>query len=111
MLLSCIIRFQVRYGEHWAPAHLLTGPAEILVEIILAPGEVFTHVKVYTTGYIEAMEFSSNLRNFTRSGAWVGDLPTVVPLDGLLYFSGAGRAHFGGTVTRIMPHRDTCDTP
>ena len=110
-MFSCIIRFQVRYGEHWAPAHLATGQTDTLVEIILAPGEVFTHFKVYTTRAIEAMEFSSNLRNFTRSGAWVGNLPTVVPLNGLLYFSGAGRAFFGGSVTRIMPHRDTCDTP
>ena len=109
MLLSCVIRFQVRYGEHWAPAHLATGRADILVEMLLAPGEVFTHFKTYTSGYIEAMEFASNLRNFTRSGSWTGNLPTVVPLNGLLYFSGAGRPIFGGSVTRIMPHRDTCE--
>ena len=39
-------RFQVRYGQHWAPVHP-DEPAEgTLTEILLTPGEVFTNLNV-----------------------------------------------------------------
>ena len=111
ILLFCVIRLQVRYRQNWAPVHPKRPISGILTEMLLTPGEVFAHFKTYSGGVIDAMEFASNLRNFTRAGTHAGELTTFVPLNELLYFSGNGRSFFGGVVTRIMPHRKTCNAP
>ena len=111
MLFLCIIRFQVRYGQHWAPIHPNEPVEGVLTEILLGPGEVFTQLSADDGGVIiSAMQFTSNLKIFPRAGVATVELAISVPLDGLLYFSGAAKKHGGVRVSRLAAHRETCDT-
>ena len=105
------IRFQVRYGHHWAPVHPEKPIPGILTEIILAPGEVLTHLNAATGWIIDAMAFTSNLHTFQTAGKQHRSLTKSVPLKGLLYFSGALEYYTGLRVSRLVAHLEMCEIP
>ena len=111
-MFSCFNRFQVRYGQHWAPAHPSKTIQGNLTEILLAPGEIFTHLNAASGGVIDAMEFKSNLHTFPRAGNETRLLGISMPLNGLLYFSGAlANYHDRHRVSGLVVHQETCETP
>ena len=69
-----------------------------------------THLHARSGDIIDAMQFTSNLKTYPRVGGAGVDLPQAVPLNGLLYFSGASRKHGGVRVSQIVAHRGTCET-
>ena len=108
-LFPCTLRFQARYGQHWAPIHPDEPVEGVLTEIRLGPDEVLTHLDAYAGTIIDAMQFTSNLKTHSMGG--VTDSFTMsVPLNGLLYFSGASKDHGGVRVSQLVAHRDTCET-
>ena len=109
-LFVCPIRFQVRYGQHWAPMHP-NEPVEgvLMTEILLGPEEVLTHLNAYDGDIIVAMQFTSNLKTYPKAGN-AHKLSDSVPLNGLLYFSGASKDHQGVRVSKLVAHRGTCET-
>ena len=80
----------------------------VLTEILLDPDEVLTNVRAASGDIIDAMRFSSNLKTYPMAGVYGISLPKSVPLNGLLYFSGASKDHGGIRVSRLVAHRETC---
>ena len=103
-----VIRFQVRYGQHWAPVHPTTATEGVLTEILLGPGEVFYQLKAASDWIVDAMQFTSNFKTFPKAGNDIAFTKTV-PLHGLLYFSGACKSNTGLRVSMLTAHRDTCE--
>ena len=106
----CVIRFQVRYGQRWAPVHPDEPIEGVLTEILLAPGEYFTHMNVTFGLIVDAIQFTTNLHTYPRIGAAAdAQFVTTVPLNGLLYFSGASKDYVGVRVSNIAVHKDICE--
>ena len=107
-LFLCTIRFQVRYGQHWAPMHP-NEPVEgvLMTENLLGPEEILTHLDARSGDIIGAMQFTSNLKTYPMGGK-AGSFTNSVPLNGLLYFSGASKDHGGVRVSQIVAHRGSC---
>ena len=105
------IRFQVRYGHHWAPVHPENTIPGILTEMILVPEEVLTHLNAATGLVIDAMAFTSNLHTFPTAGRRNRSLTKSVPLEGLSYFSGALKHYHGLRVSRLVAHLEKCEIP
>ena len=82
----------------------------VLTEILLDPNEVLTHLRAASGDIIETMEFTSNLKTHPRAGVAGISLPKYVALNGLLYFSGASKDHGGVRVSKLVAHRETCET-
>ena len=101
------LRFQVRYGQRWAPIHPDKPVEGDLTEILLGPGEVLTQLKANSGDIIIAMQFTSNLKTYPMAGV-SNNLGNSVPLNGLLYFSGASKVHGGVRVSQLTAHRGTC---
>ena len=103
-------RFQVRYGQHWAPVHPDEPVSGILTEILLTSGEEFIHLNARAVAVIGLMEFITNLQSYTIEGVSGDDYNKFVPLNGLLYFSGAAGNYEGIRVSRLVAHRATCES-
>ena len=106
--LSCVSRFQARYGQHWAPVHPDEPTEAILTEILLTQGEVFTHLNTRAGFVIATLGFISNLQTHPASGQTDKEYKDSVPLNGLLYFSGAVKDLYGIRVSQLAVHRETC---
>ena len=105
-----VCRFQVRYGQHWAPRHPDEPTQGTLTEILLAPAERFTRLNARTSIIIDAIVFSSNIQTFDTAGS-TGDTSQVsVNLNGLLYFTGALKNVNGIRVSKLAAHRGTCES-
>ena len=102
------VRFQVRYGQHWAPVHPTTATEGVLTEILLAPGEALNQLKAASGWVVDAIQFTSNFETFPKAGDDIAFTKTV-PLHGLLYFGGAGRSNNGVRISMLTAHRDTCE--
>ena len=102
---------QVRYGQLWAPKQP-DDPAEgVMTEILLAPGEYFTHMDGYLGIVIDAIQFTSNLQTYTKIGG-AGGVLTSVPLNRLLYFSGAAGDWSGARlISQLAAHTEKCEAP
>ena len=108
MLFPFTTRFQVRYGEHWAAMHPDEPVGGVMTEILLGPEETLIELQAAVGDIIDAMQFTSNVRTYPRAGEADPPLTTSVPLNGLLYFSGASRSHGGVRVSQIVAQRKTC---
>ena len=75
------------------------GPLEgvLMTEILLGVEEVLTHFNANYGDIIDAMQFTSNLKTYSMAGV-ADHLAKSVPLNGLLYFSGALKDHGGVTI-------------
>ena len=102
-----VIRFQVRYGQHRAPVHPTTATECVLTEILLVSGEVFNQMKAASAWIIDGMHFTSNLNTFPKAGA-DKSFTKIVPLHGLLYFSGASLSFSGVRESKLTAHKETC---
>ena len=102
-------RIQVRYGQHWAPIHPGGLVGESMTEILLTPGEVFVNLRARTGVVIGFVEFTSIFRSYPPVGV-SAYYNKFVPLNGLLYFSGAAGDYMGIRVTQLVAHRDTCQS-
>ena len=97
----------MRYGEHWAPRHPDEPIQGVLTEILLAPGEYLIQMDGKDGWIIDAIVFTSNLQTYPRVGE-SGELYASVPLDGLLYFSGASKTYIGARPSKLAAHRALC---
>ena len=107
IFFSCWIRIQVRYGQHWAPVHPYEPVTGSLTEILLTSDEVFIQLKARSSAVIDFIQFASNLKSYLPLGTFDSNA-NVLPLDGLLYFSGAAGNYGGVRVTNLVAHRGTC---
>ena len=80
-----------------------------MTEILLGVEEVLTHLNANSGDIIVAMQFTSNLKTYSMAGV-AHNLAKSVPLNGLLYFSGALKDHGGVRVSQLVAHRRTCET-
>ena len=103
-------RFQVRYGQHWAPVHPDEPLEGVFSEILLNQGETFIHLNGRAGWIIDCLEFISNRRTYPVAGVPDVTYTKYVPLNGLLYFSGTAGEHMGIRVTSLTAHRNTCET-
>ena len=108
--LYVIARIQFRYGAHWAPTHTDEQGHYVFSEILLAPGEHLIQMDARTGWIIDAIVFTSNLHTYTGTGT-SGDLYVSVPLNGLLYFSGASKDYYGVRPSKLAAHRAMCEAP
>ena len=84
---------------------------DVLTEILLGPEEFLTHLIADTGTLINAIQFTSNLRSYPTVGLPRYHMPTkFVPLDGLLYFSGASKKHGRARVSQLAAKKGTCET-
>ena len=79
-----------------------------LTEILLKPGEVFTHLNASAGWVISKLVFISDLQTYPAAGQNVTEYTDSVPLNGLLYFSGAAKDHYGVRVSQLAAHRERC---
>ena len=105
-----VCRFQVRYGQHWAPRHPDEPTQGTLTEILLAPGERFTRLNARTSIIIDAIVFTSNIQTYHTAASIVDTLQVSVNLNGLLYFTGASKTVNGIRVSKLAAHRGTCES-
>ena len=107
-LFLCTIRFQVRCRKPSAPMHP-NEPIEgvLMTEILLDPEEVLTHLNANSGDIIVAMQFTRNIKTYPMAGI-ASVFTNSVPLNELLYFSGASKDHGGVRVSQLVAHRGTC---
>ena len=78
-----------------------------MTEILLGQEEILTQLRANYGDIIDALQFTSNLKTYPVAGV-AGTLNNYVPLNGLLYFSGASKDHGGVRVSQLVAHRGTC---
>ena len=79
----------------------------LMTEILLGPEEVLTRLHANYGDIIDTMQFTSNLKTYPMAGV-ADSFSHSVPLNGLLYFSGASKDHGGVRVSKLAAHRETC---
>ena len=79
----------------------------LMTEILLGPEEVLTRLNAKYGDIIRAMQFTSNLKTYPMAGV-ADSFPHSVPLNGLLYFSGASKEQEGVRVSKLAAHREIC---
>ena len=108
MLPPYVFRFQICYGQHWAPKHPGEPTQGVLTEILLGPDDVFINLTADAVLSLNAMQFTTSIKTYPWARV-PGASRISVPLNGILYFSGVLHLnHMGVRVSQLAAHRETC---
>ena len=106
--LNC--RLQFRYGRHWASTHPDVVHGD-LTEFEFEEDEVLTDIAAVAGAVIDAVQITTNLRSFPRTGSPDWSFRTFISSTELIYFSGYENTYAGLLrVSKLAVRSFTCTT-